>query len=149
MADEDPEDGRLGEALLDPPVAAATDLAVVEVRLGRVDRDHDHVADATDGVARAEELLEVDVTHVPRIVVPGDDDALALDPVEIGLGLPVLLLEAEGRQVAGADDDVRLEIVDLGDGALEQVWKEVRAAAVEVRDLRDRERSVTAHRAEV
>src|SRR6266545_6052552 len=94
MADEDPEDGRLGEALLDPPVAAATDLAVVEVRLGRVDRDHDHVADATDGVARAEELLEVDVTHVPRIVVPGDDDdALALDPVEIGLGLPVLLLE--------------------------------------------------------
>ena len=56
----------------------------------------------------AEQLLEMDVADVARVVVPGDDDErLALEPVEVALGLRVLLLEAEGGQVAGADDDVR------------------------------------------
>jgi hypothetical protein len=83
-------------------------------------------------------------------VVPRDDDErLALDPVEVRLRLAVLLLEPEGRQVARADDDVGLEVVDLGDGALEQVREEVRTAAVEIRDLRDGERPVLTHRAEV
>ena len=42
VENEDPQLVRLGfrELLLDPAVAAATNLAVVEVRLGRVDRDH-------------------------------------------------------------------------------------------------------------
>ena len=39
MADEDTQVGGTGEALLDPPVAAAADLAVVEIGLRGVDRD--------------------------------------------------------------------------------------------------------------
>ena len=72
-------------------------------------------------VAVAEQLLEVDVADVARVVVPGDDDErLALDPVEVALRLDVLVLEPEGRQVAGADDDVRIQVVDLADRPLHQ-----------------------------
>ena len=39
---EDLEVGFLAELLLDPAVAPAADLAVVKVRLGRVDRDDGH-----------------------------------------------------------------------------------------------------------
>ena len=39
MADEDPQPRVGRELLLDPAVAAAADLAVVEVGLGRVDGD--------------------------------------------------------------------------------------------------------------
>ena len=39
VEDEDAQVGRLRELLLDPAVAAAADLAVVEVGLRRVDRD--------------------------------------------------------------------------------------------------------------
>ena len=93
---------------LDPAVAAAPDLAVVEVGLGRVDGDDADPALAQHRVPAAEELLEVDVADVSRVVVPGDDDErLAGDPVEVALRLRVLLLEAERREVAGADDDVR------------------------------------------
>src|SRR5947208_8351930 len=100
MTDEDAQIGRLGEALLDPAVAAASDLAVVEVGLRRIDGDDDHAADAADGVPRPEQLLEVDVPDVARVVVSGDDhDRLALDPVEERLRLAVLLLEAERRQI--------------------------------------------------
>src|SRR5215510_16250974 len=96
--------------LLDPSVTPAADLPVVEIRLGRVDRDDGHAVEVEHRVARAEELLEMDVADVPRVVVSGhDDQRLALEPVEVRLRLRELLLEAEGRQVAGADDDVRLE----------------------------------------
>ena len=47
--------------------------------------------------------------------------------------------EAECRQIAGADHDVGLELVDLADGALEKAGLEVRPAAVHVRDLGDAE----------
>jgi hypothetical protein len=50
------------------------------------------------------------------------------------------VLEAERGQVAGADDDVRLEVVDLGDGALEQARDEVLPAAVQVGQVGDGER---------
>ena len=48
-----------GRVLLDPAVAAAADVAVVESELARVDRDDRHVVDAEDRVAVAEEVLEV------------------------------------------------------------------------------------------
>ena len=51
----------------------------------------------------------------------------------------VLVLEAERREVAGADDDVGREVVDLGDRALEQRRLEVLAAAVQVGDVGDPE----------
>jgi hypothetical protein len=74
-------------------------------------------------------------------VVPGnDDDRLAVDLAEVVLGESVLLLETERGQVAGADDDVGLEVVDLGDRPLEQVRQEELRAAVQIGDLDDRER---------
>ena len=141
VADEDTEVGRRLEALLDPGVASTPDLAVVEIRLRRVDRDNRYPADAGNRVAVAEELLEVDVADVAGVVVAGDDnDGLALDLVEVVLGEGVLLLEAERRQVAGADDDVRLQVVDLRDRPLEEVGQKELRAAVQIGDLDDRER---------
>ena len=80
----------------------------------------------------------MDVADVARVVVAGDhDERLALDLVEVPPGLLVLVLEAERRQVAGADDEVRLELVDLADRALQQARDEVRPAAVEVGQMGD------------
>jgi hypothetical protein len=76
-------------------------------------------------------------------VVAGDDDeVLALEPVEVGLRLSELLLEAERRQVAGADDEIRAEVVDLADRPLHEARHEVRPAAVNVGDMRDLEGSI-------
>ena len=147
VEDEDAEIGRLGELLLDPAVAAAADDAVVEVGLRGVDRDDRHALDAEDAPALAEQLLEVDVADVAGIVVPGnDDDILAVEPVEVALGLGVLLLEAERRQVTGADDDLRLELVDLVDRAFGEIRDEVRRAAVEVGKVSDPEQRVPLRR---
>ena len=122
---------------------------MVEVRLSRVDGDHRDTADPPHRVAVAEELFEMDVADVARVVVPrDDDDRLARDRVDVLLGERVLLLEAEGRQVAGDDDDVRLDVVDLGDCALEEVWQEELRAAVQIRDLDDRERFFTGRHVE-
>ena len=144
VEDEDLEVGRLlGELLLDPAVATAADLAVVEVGLARVDGDDRDAALPEHRVPLAEHLLEVDVADVPRVVVPGhDDDRVAVDAVEVLARGEVLVAEAERRQVARADDDVRLELVDLADRALEQADLEVRPAAVEIGDLRDPEDAV-------
>ena len=82
---------------------------MVEVGLGRVDGDDGRRADPQHRVPVAEELLEVDVADVAGVVVAGDHDhRLALDLVEVAARLLVLVLEAERRQVAGADDDVGL-----------------------------------------
>ena len=51
MEDEDAEVGRLGELLLDPGVAAAPDVPVVEIRLGRVDGDDGDAVHMQDRVA--------------------------------------------------------------------------------------------------
>ena len=73
---------------------------------------------------------------------PGiDDERLALDLVEVLARQLVLVLEAERRQIAGADHDVGLQLVDLGDRALEQVRLEVLLAAMQIGEVRDRERS--------
>src|SRR5207342_2203873 len=92
------------------------------------------------GVPGAEQLLEMDVADVTRIVVPRDDDEVrTVDPVEVSLRLRVFLLEPEGRQIARADDDVGLELVDLPDGAIQQIWQEIGPAAVKIGQVRDRE----------
>jgi hypothetical protein len=76
-------------------------------------------------------------------VVPGDDhDVLADDPLEVALGLRVLLLEPERRQVTRTDDDVGLELVDLRDRPLGEVREEIRRAAMEVREVSDPEQRV-------
>src|SRR5207245_7238609 len=45
-------------------------------------------------------------------------------------------------EVAGADDYVRLEVVDRGDRTLEEVGQEKVRPAVQIRDLDDGERAV-------
>ena len=72
MKDEDPQVRLLrAEALLDPAVAAAADRAVVHVGLRRVDRDDRDAVAVEVAAALAEQLLEVDVADVARVVVPG------------------------------------------------------------------------------
>src|SRR5262249_17740677 len=131
----------LGEFGLDPGVAAAADLSVVEVRLGRVDGDDGDAVLAENRIPGAEELLEMDVADVSRVVVPGhDNECLATETIQVALGLRVLLLEPERRQVARADHDVRVERVDVRDRPLHQIRDEIGAAAVEIGQMRDRER---------
>ena len=69
--DEDAEVGGRRELLLDPGVTAAADLAVIEVRLARVDRDDRDAVHMQRGVALAEQLLEAQVADIPRVVLPG------------------------------------------------------------------------------
>src|SRR5690242_15644856 len=148
MADEDAQVCRSLKALLDPRIASSPDLAMVEIRFRGVDGDDRDAVDTLDGVAVAEQLLEVDVADVARIVVPRDhDDVLAVDRVEVALRERVLLLEPERRQVSRADDDVRLQVVDLGDRALEEVRQEELRPTVQIRDLDDREGSTTGRHA--
>ena len=87
----------------------------------------------------------MDVADVAGVVVPRDHDhRLTLDLVEVTPRLLVFVLEPERRQVAGADDDVRLQVVDLADRPLQQARDEVLPAAMEVGQVRDRERRVSA-----
>ena len=75
MQHEDPQVCGLScELAFDPRVAAAADLPVVEVGLRRIDRDDRHRALAQHAVALAEQLLEVHVADVARVVVAGNDD---------------------------------------------------------------------------
>ena len=111
MADEDAQVGVAGEALLDPAVVLAPDLALVEVGLGRVDGDERHVeAAAPDAQARvpsAECVLEVDVADVARVVVAGHaDDLLAASAESSSLSDRILVGVAVVGQVAGHDDEV-------------------------------------------
>ena len=74
---------------------------MIEVGLRRIDGDDRHAATADDGASLPEQLLEVDVADVPRVVVPGNDhERVAGDPVEVALGGGVLLLETERREIA-------------------------------------------------
>jgi hypothetical protein len=88
------------------------------------------------------------VADVPGVVVPGDRDHVGADePLEVLAGLAVLLLVAEGGEVARADDHVGRQVVDLHDRPLEQVLDEVRRAAVQVGEVRDHERARLARHA--
>ena len=112
---------------------------MIEIRLGGVDADDRDAALAEHGVSLSEQLLEVDVADVPRVVVArDDDDGLAVDRVHVFPRRLIFLAEPEGREIAAADDDVGLELVDLVDRSLQQVRHEVGLAAMEVGDVRDR-----------
>src|SRR5262249_17759477 len=117
------------------------DLAVVEVGLRRVDGDDGDAVLAKNRIPGPEKLLEMDVADVSRVVVAGHDhECLATQTIQVALRLRVLLLEPERRQVAGADHDVRIERVDVGDRPLHQIRYEMGAAAMEVGKMRDCER---------
>ena len=144
VQDEHPQVRRSRERLLDHAVAPTADLAVVEVGLARVDRDDRRPTDVEHRVPLAEQVLEVDVADVARVVVPGDHDhRLALDAVEVIAREHVLVLEAVRGEVARDHDDVRLHLVHLGDRALEVLREEELRPAMKVGELHDPE-----HRAE-
>ena len=142
VQDEDAQLRRLGgELLLDPAVAPTADLPVVEVGLGRVDGDDGGSRLVQHRAALADQLLEMDVPDVARVVVSRhDDERLAVDAVQVALGFRVLLLEAEGREVAGADDDVGFEVVDLGNRSFHQIRHEMGIPAMQIREMSDRDR---------
>jgi len=108
--------------------------------LDRLDCDHGDAVLPQDGVSIAEQILEMDVTDIARVVISrNDDERTALEPVEVPLRLVVFLLEPVRRQVAGAHDDVGLELVDVRDRALHEIGHEMRVSAVDVGEVRDRD----------
>ena len=116
------------EALADPVVAPAPDHPVVEVGLGGVHRDDRDAVAVELGAALAEQLLEVHVAHVARVVVPGDHDhPLAVDAIEVLGRELVLAAEAVVREVARDHHHVRAELVHLLDRPVEQ--RRARSAA--------------------
>ena len=128
-----------GELLADPVVALAADLPLVEVGLGGV-RSHDpHALDVVHPVPRAHEILEVEVADVAGVVVAGDRQDRRLDALPVGDPVLVLLAVPLVRQVAGADDHVRRELVELGDDTVHQVRHEVGRADVRIGDVGDRD----------
>ena len=130
------------ELLVEPAIARAADGAVVEVGLGRVDPDDADALLEEVAAARPEELLEVHVADVARVVVAGDDQQVGtLQALDIGLRQQVLLAEAVVGEVARDDDHVGPELVDLDDGPLHEVGDEERRPGVQVGDLRDHERA--------
>ena len=128
------------EALLDPGIAPPADHAVVEIGLGGVDGHDRHPVAMQLRAALAEELLEVDVAHVARVVVARDHDhPLAGDAVEIVARELVLAPQALAGQVAGHDHQVGLELVDLHQRAVEQAGHEEGRPAVGVGQVGDGE----------
>ena len=106
VQNEDPQVRRSRECLLDQAVAAASDLAVVEVGLGRVDRDDRRRPDVEHRVPLAEEILEVDVADVARVVVARDHDhRLAVDAVQVVARERVLVFETVRGEVARDHDE--------------------------------------------
>ena len=146
MKNEDLQIRRLlGELLLDPAIAAAADLTMVEVRLARVHGDDGHAVLAKDRVPLSEHLLEVHVPHVPGVVIPRhDDERVAVDPIDVLARHEIFVPEAERRQIAGAHDEVGLQLVDLADRPFEQTRLEVRPSAVEIGELCDSQDAVEA-----
>ena len=127
------------ELLHDPVVLLAPDLALVEVGLARV---HAHDADAAHvahPAPRADQLLEVEVADVARVVVPGNDRQRRLHAVEVGNGDLVLLPVSLVGEVARAEHQVRLQLVQLDDHPVHQVGNEEGRADVQVGDVGDRD----------
>src|SRR2546423_11163865 len=140
VADEDPDVGRALEPFFDPAVVLTTDLALVEVRLRRVDGDERDVAAGElapkPRVASAEGVLEVEIAHVARVVVPRDaDDRRARERSELALRDRVLVGVPVVGEVACYDDEVRVRRVDLGDRGAKQLLAVAAAAHVDVREL--------------
>ena len=77
VEDEDPQARRLRRTPRGSTRTAAADEAVVEVGLRRVDREQADAVLRSTRCARAEQLLEVDVADVARVVVAGHDDQVA------------------------------------------------------------------------
>ena len=131
--------GRCGELLPDPVVPLPADLALVDVRLARVDAHDPDRADVCRPVPGADQLFEVHVPDVARVVVAGNDVHRGLDALGVGHPVLVLLSVALVGEVAGVDHGIRSELVQLGHDAVHEIGDEVRRSHVQVGDVGDRD----------
>src|SRR3712207_4745110 len=105
---------RLGEGLMYKVVVLAPYPPIVEVRLRGVYRDHNRILEPHHRVPVPEEPLEMNVTHVARIVVAGDDHyTLAAEPLDVPRRRLELLPVAGVGKVARDHDGRRVHVVDL------------------------------------
>src|SRR3712207_6691834 len=137
---------RVGERLVDKAVVLAAYPPVVQVGLRRIYADHHGVVELDARVPLPEEPLEVHVADVARVVVSGDDhDVRAVEAPHVLGGRLELLPVARVGQVPGDHHGRRLEVVYLKDRSLQEVRYKVRASAVDVADLADRQPAARGH----
>ena len=122
--------GRHRELLADPLVVTAPDLALVLVGFAGIHPDDPDPFHVDRPCPRADQVLEVHVPDVARIVVPGDRVEGRVDAVGVRDPALVLLSEPLAREVAGHDDGVGPQLVQLGDHPVHQVRDEVRRTDV-------------------
>ncbi len=126
------------EVLLDPVVALATDSPGVEVRLARVDAEHARARVHQLDAACAEQVREVLVADVARVVVAHQHHStVARDPVDEVVRQFELVMETHVGEVAGHNHDVRAQQIELVDDALGERGDVIARPAVQVGDVRD------------
>jgi hypothetical protein len=139
------------ESVLDPRVVLATDLALVDVRLGRVHRHQSEIgttrAQAQPHVPGAEDPLELQIPDMARVVIAGNQHESFTR--KRGQPLPsqlVLVRVALVGHVTGDYDEIRPRSVDLLDSRAQQRVLMAGAANVEIGQLRDQHRTQSRRR---
>ncbi len=123
----------------DPRVVTPSDHPLVQVGFAGV---HAHDPDPLHlhgPVASTDQLFEMEVPDVARVVVAGDRVQRRLDPLGVGEPGLVLLPIPVGREVPAADHRIGLQLVDLLDHPMEQVRHEVGGTDVRIGDVGDRD----------
>src|ERR671925_538030 len=136
--DEDPRSAvPAAELCVDPAVVLASHFPLVEIRLGGVEGYELRLTlghrDRLSPLAGAEEILEIPVADVPRVVIPHDDnDVGATEPVEVAADLLELVSVAVGGQIAGDGHQIGRESVGLLDRRGQQIRFEESRADVDI-----------------
>ena len=115
----------------------ATDLALVEIGLTGIDADDAHAFHVVGPHTGTDQVLEVQVADVTRVVVAGHREYRGLDALGVGDPVLVLLAVALRGEVATDDDDVGMHLVEFCDHAVHQVRHEELRADVRIRDVGD------------
>src|SRR5437867_439652 len=138
VQDEDLQRRGSGELVADPVVVDPPHLTLVQIGLARVDADDPDVAEVVGPHPRSDQILEVEVADVARVVIAGNREQGRLDAV--GIGEPRLVLRPEPirGEVSGNDHDIGTEFVEFGYHAVHQVGHEVRRPDVRIGDVGDR-----------
>jgi len=127
----------LAEALLDPLIPLSADAPGVQIRLARVEAQHAQPRVCEINAATSEQLREVLVAYVPRVMIAEKDRfVLAMYRLDQPVRLSELLAKPHVGKVARDHDDVGLELVKLVDDTLGQRRDVVSRPAVQVRDVR-------------
>src|SRR5918997_2292103 len=137
---------RVLEATLNKAVVLASHPPVVQVRLRRVDPNHNRLVELDDGIPFPEEPLEVYVADVSGIVVARYyHEVLALEAPHVLGRLLVLLAVTRIREIPRDHDRHGIVVVYLQDRTLQEIRDEVRAPAVDVADLANGQAAICTH----